>query len=292
MKNGIHETTTTTGTGTITLSAVTGRVRFSQAFAVGLIVPYAINDGNNWEWGWGTVASGNTLERSKIVATLVAGTYDDTTPTANTLSGGSAQVYCTDVMGFASPGMAFVGAPVPGDRKAIYSAHHAGAPTGTLTLVANRLYIIPFKLDTAAKVNGFVFDMATNAAGSKARLCLYQLNASDASPTVIITETADVDVSVTANVLNPSTTAVMLAPGWYGIGLLSDGAPSLVSVGTGAALMQAPWGLDGAAGSCLAVNMLTKTITAGWTSMPATPTGLAHYLAGSQAMPAIALSLT
>jgi hypothetical protein len=87
--NNVKETTTTTGTGTVTLSAVSGSVRFSDAHAVNDLVPYGIMSGGDWEWGIGTVGAGNTLARTTVQATFVAGVYDTTSPTAISLSGTS-----------------------------------------------------------------------------------------------------------------------------------------------------------------------------------------------------------
>jgi hypothetical protein len=103
LANGIKETTATTGTGTVTLVAVTGYARFSGGFAVGLPGSYAIRDGNNWEWGVGTVGAGNTLARTTITATLVGGTYIGSGATAITLASGAADVICTDHTGTVRP---------------------------------------------------------------------------------------------------------------------------------------------------------------------------------------------
>lgn len=100
LANGVRETTATTGTGTITLAAVTGYPRFANAFAVGELAAYAIKNGNNWEWGVGTVSATNTLARSFITATLVSGTYTASGATAIALSG-SSDVYCADHLGSA-----------------------------------------------------------------------------------------------------------------------------------------------------------------------------------------------
>jgi len=61
----VQETTTTAGTGTLTLNgAVTGYVTFNSTFTNGNIVWYVIDDGaGNWEIGTGTVGTG-TLTRS------------------------------------------------------------------------------------------------------------------------------------------------------------------------------------------------------------------------------------
>lgn len=92
--NGVKETTTTVGTGTMTLVAVTGFARFSAAFSNGTLVPYAIKDGDNWEWGVGTVGASNTLARTTVQSKLVSGTFTQGGTTAITLSG-SAEVLCT-----------------------------------------------------------------------------------------------------------------------------------------------------------------------------------------------------
>lgn len=96
--NGVYETTATTGTGTITLSAVTGSVRVSDVFGVGRIVSYAIKNGNNFEWGQGTVGASNTLARTYIMSTYVSGVYTTNGATAITLSGTS-DVYISEHSG-------------------------------------------------------------------------------------------------------------------------------------------------------------------------------------------------
>ena len=88
-KNLVKAVSSTTGTGTLTLSPMTGWAQFSDAFANGDVVPYAIENGNNKEVGLGTVGASNTLARTTVLATLVAGTYNASSPTAITLSGAS-----------------------------------------------------------------------------------------------------------------------------------------------------------------------------------------------------------
>ena len=64
----VQETTTTTGTGTITLAgAVTGYRTFSSAFTSGERVRYTIALGADWETGDG-VYSGGTLTRENVYA--------------------------------------------------------------------------------------------------------------------------------------------------------------------------------------------------------------------------------
>lgn len=284
--NGVYETTTTSGTGTVTLSAVSGRPRFSDA-GVGALVPYAIKDGNNWEWGMGTVAATNTLVRSIITATYVSGTYDNTSPSAITLSGSSADVYLAPIAEVVAPGMPIVSGTY--GRKAVLSTHWNTYPSGTLTVAADRLYLLPFKVDSAYDINGFYIDMNTaGAASTKARIGLYRMK-SDGQPGALIVETADIDTSVAASVLSPSVTQTRIEPGWYYIAIVNSGTP-VYQAYPSSAIGVSPLGLENGAGSMLPIQAIYKSI-AGWSALPADPTGFTTLSPGSASIPAIALKL-
>lgn len=85
--NWVQETVSgTPGTGTITLGgAVPGYIKFADSgIATASKVLYEIEDGQNRESGIGTLTTGTpwTLSRDIILRTLVSGTYDDSSPTA------------------------------------------------------------------------------------------------------------------------------------------------------------------------------------------------------------------
>ena len=86
------ETTTTSGTGNITLAgAVTGFVTFGSVLSDGDTTYYTISDGSNWEVGLGTYnTSGNTLTRTD--ANVLQSTNSDN---RISLSGNSADVFIT-----------------------------------------------------------------------------------------------------------------------------------------------------------------------------------------------------
>lgn len=86
----VRETTTTSGTGTVTLAgAVAGYQSFTTAFAANQVVSYCLVDGSNWEVGLGTFTnSGTTLSRDTVFASSSGGSKI-------TLSGSAAQVFLT-----------------------------------------------------------------------------------------------------------------------------------------------------------------------------------------------------
>ena len=65
----VQETTTTTGTGTVTLAgAVSGYRTFTSAITTGDRVRYTIALGTEWETGDGVLATTSTLERENVYA--------------------------------------------------------------------------------------------------------------------------------------------------------------------------------------------------------------------------------
>lgn len=70
IKDRVKDTTTTTGTGSVTLSgtAPTGFQAFATAGAVGDNFYYCIAGGAEWEVGYGTLSGSTTLARSRVIA--------------------------------------------------------------------------------------------------------------------------------------------------------------------------------------------------------------------------------
>lgn len=88
LKDRVKESTTTSGTGTITLAGAASGFQSFSVVGDGNTTYYAIENGNNWEVGVGTyTASGTTLSRDTILESSNAGS-------AISLSGTST-VFCT-----------------------------------------------------------------------------------------------------------------------------------------------------------------------------------------------------
>jgi hypothetical protein len=88
VKDRVRETSTTTGTGTLTLAgAVTGFQTFSSAIGNANTTYYTITNGAEWEVGLGTVAAG-TLARTTVLSSSNAGS-------AVTFTAGTKDVFCS-----------------------------------------------------------------------------------------------------------------------------------------------------------------------------------------------------
>lgn len=95
VKNWVVQESGTVGTGNITLGAIVqGFAGFAQAFQGPTEVWYSLEDNGNREAGIGNFDGGTILARTQVMATLINGVYNDTTPQAISLSG-EATVSCT-----------------------------------------------------------------------------------------------------------------------------------------------------------------------------------------------------
>lgn len=260
--NGVKETTTTTGTGTVTLASVTGRARFADAFAVGELAAYAINNGNNWEWGVGTVSAANTLARSFIIATLVAGTYTASGATAITLSG-SSDVYCADHLGSAR------GLQITNKNNYFVPGSSNLRGLDVVSLVASRQSYIPFMLPRDMPINLLGAYVYTAVAASTLSIGIYsntRVSGND-QPNALLASVSAIDSSTTG--FKSGTVSQLLRGNtiyWasyigsadnqlLAISNLYDGSPSLgvTSAGTKTAVLY-----EAGAGSTLATTAATS----------------------------------
>ena len=84
VKDRVQETTTTTGTGTVTLAGAVTRFQTFAAIGDGNTCYYAITSGNDWEVGLGTyTSSGTTLSRDTILESSNAGSAITLSGTSN-----------------------------------------------------------------------------------------------------------------------------------------------------------------------------------------------------------------
>lgn len=226
LANGVKETTATTGTGsTLTLSAVSGFVRVSDAFGVGEHVWYGLESGDgSREWGYGAVGASNTFERLLPTATYVSGTYDKTTPSRISLSGTSTLIVVNHAASenVAPPRIANLGSS---DRRSCNLPVFNAGSLGSFAIGANAINYFPVFWPGGYPIGTIYADITTAAAGKYIRLGLYELG-EDGAPQKLIVDSGALSVA-SATQISASIGPLSLTSGWYAGAMLSDGAPSV-----------------------------------------------------------------
>lgn len=223
LANWIKETTATTGAGTITLDgAVTGFIAFDDHpdFVTGSYVEYAIESGNNREAGIGKLTLGgtDTLERTKVLETLVSGTFDNTSPTAISLAGTST-VICTLLQQNAAPYplMNQVAKNSSTETLFTYPSSFLNPSNGATVPTSLQCYAIAHRQDSAQLITEFMVDIvAAGTATDGIRFGFYKLDPAlmTSSPLIYSTEEFT-DLSTAGNNLFTPATPFLLPPGDY-----------------------------------------------------------------------------
>lgn len=248
--NFVEETTTsiagTNGNGAVTMTAVTGKPRFStvlgsQATTVRYVIE-RVTDGA-FEVGIGSVSS-NVLTRTRPQITWDGtSTYDDSTPSP--IAFGSTPTSGDVLIRMAATAEAM--APViPGFNQTVTSgldstwreypiANHARQSNGGTTsdaLTANREYYGCYRLDTAGLLTGIQYDVTGAVASSNIKVALYPCasNGLPGQKIVDFVTTATATTGVKTDTATGSWSPagpVWLTPGWYYIGYITNGAITL-----------------------------------------------------------------
>lgn len=252
--NGILETTTTTGTGSLTTSAVTGRPRFTDKFAANATEAsaghfyYAILSQDSppklYETGIGYMSAVGTLVRAPLM-TYDAGTLVDTgTVTAATLPSGTKNVICTGESGSAG-GLAIpaIDSSLSASRI-VYSDHIITQQYGgTLTVIANRLYLQPYLFSGSRPVDAIFF--RNSLSSGNVRVALFECNRDGTPGRKIMGSTADQAVTAGIAYNVPTGGPARIPPGWYYIGYVADSGVTMNVSSAGWVLRSNPLGHDG-----------------------------------------------
>lgn len=269
--NWAKETTTTTGTGNVTISASSGFPRLSAVVGLNKFFTYAILDdstGAPIESGMGYLSDANTLVRTKIIETMVSGTYDNTSPAAVTLAAGTKRVICS-----ASAAMLDVVLPTVGNvsgakyiNNGCFMARNELADAFDLNADGKNWYF-PWKHRYGGVVDAFYAYVSTAESGKILRLGLYETG-SDGNPGKLVVEGSSIDLGSTGAKL-ATFTPMVIPPGWYYISTLTSATTakiygSLATVSEGI-LESTPWGFwaNGSAGMAAAATAMQAT-----TAMP------------------------
>lgn len=227
---GIQETTTTSGTGAVTLSAVAGKVRVADAFAVGDPVTYTIINGENMESGVGTVGAGNTLSRDVIVKTLVAGVLTDG-GSAISLAGASDVVVTQH---HATPQGDAGLVPVGITQRWMPNAAN-GTNLATITVTANRGYFMPFVPGFTMGAFGSLGVEVSTALAGTAYVAIFEskLVGANLLPGRRIYQTAALDTGTTGEKFTAAMGARFKAGHVYWLALTASSACAFRAVAVG-----------------------------------------------------------
>lgn len=288
IRNWVKATTTTSGTGDLTLSPVSGFPAFGDVFSIGDIVAYSIlnSSGEPIEEGIGSYSASNTLTRTYPCATYSGGVYDGSAPSAISLSG-TYTVIASSVRGMAPtlPRMNTGAA-----ARYWFTPSLIMSSSAVRSLYAGSLYAAPVYFNAASPVDALALNVTTSGAAAVARIGIYSVGV-DGKPGKLIQESGDLDCSSTG-VKVSTFTAISLTPGWYYLCVAVKGATSVgvrcfAAGGASNAAAPTPLGLSSFE-IAYSVADVAFTLTTG---LPTSPTGFAFKPVSTDLAPMIGMRL-
>lgn len=264
-------TTTTTGTGNLSLSSVSGYPTINDVVGQGPRFCYAILDdstGAPLEAGIGYLSASTTMVREKVTDTYSSGTYDNTSPSALSLASGTKRVIVTALTRSIRAPLPYVGsgAGYKGiSNGALIGAVGSGSYNDQDT--SGRMNVFPWIHDYGGEIDAFMINCTTAQAAKILRMGLYRVG-SDGNPAGLIVESGSIDVASTG-VKTSTFTAFVLPPGHYWLGLLSDGTSALYvgSTGTAGTVLRGPASIGNTIGDLAVAGYALSVSTS---AMPST----------------------
>lgn len=219
LANRVKETSTTVGTGNLTLAgAATGFQSFNTAFGTDRRFSYWIVDdtANVWETGIGYLSASTTFVRETVL--------DNSSGTTSALSLAGNTV---DVFIATSEHMNHRVAPsLIADTGSGHVRYIQGSNLNLHTAASadsapNVLYFTPHLLEYAGNVDAFVIEVTTaGATGARTRVGIYSTG-SDGAPDKLILESGEINCESTG-VKEDTFTARKFKPGWYWLGMVMN----------------------------------------------------------------------
>jgi hypothetical protein len=231
LPNWTKATTSTTGTGTITLTAVTGYPLPSKSRVTGEYVQYSIHTSDGkFEAGIGKIAASDTLERTEVFNTYDGTTFNQLTASALSLVSGTHEVFTTPIAGGVIEPIVF---PVTHSTPAnpVYvSKHHGAGTTGVALSQVGRVNFQPFDLGASGLLTGFQVKVTTAVTSATLLIGLYEVG-SDGMPGRLIAQTGSTINAATTGVKTQSASAnVRINAGSYFIAALQVAGASVISL--------------------------------------------------------------
>ncbi|MBY0238130.1 MAG: hypothetical protein K2X55_02340 [Burkholderiaceae bacterium] len=219
--NGIKQTTSTTGTGSLTVAAVTGYPTLAAAFAVGQPFAYALLDATGLflEAGIGYLSDATTLVRARVSATFLGGVYSISAPTAVSLTG-TTTVICTPHAATLESMLPTVDG-VSGIGRWLYPANRT-MNTATVSLTGLRCLYTSYLFRSGARVSQLMCNVTVQGgAGAVIRLGIYSIRA-DGYIGDLLATTGDLAADSTGMKIGPLAAPLPLPPGWYYVAIVSS----------------------------------------------------------------------
>lgn len=287
--NGLKHTTTDTGTGALTLAAVSGWPAFDDVLGTSgaRIMRYTILDTADVpvEGGVGTITlSTMSLARTKVEWCWDGSTYDNTSPAAVSLGSGTKTVLCSPNADDFAASLAWMS--TLGDNIGA-TPFYAYSSITTYGLSNQRIEYVPLWIVKPGAVDRLSIRCTTGYTGgsSSFNASLYEVG-SDGRPGVRIADFGNLGSITAATLTSTPTTAFWLGTRWVYLALLpqfsgGSGSPAVQAVS--GIITPTPLGAVVSAGS--GARHFTVAQVSGQTSLsdPATLTSVAG--SGSTTLP-------
>lgn len=268
-------TTTTTGTGALTLSSISGWPTINDVAGTGRPFRYAILDdstGAPLAAGIGSLSASTTMDRGAVETTYSSGTYTQAGSVLS-LASGTKRVIVTALAEDMVPA-------IPNVQNAF--GQRLVLPDGldpsnnNKTIIANTMYLSCLRLNVGRAV-GSLACKVTTAAGTgtdRIQLGIYACGA-DGLPGNLIARTGDIAPNSTGYKTAVLTSGNILLPAaWYWFAICSNVGPAMNAYNAGSPANSAHGTPMGHTASDLPVRygFFTATVSGGWTALPSTVT--------------------
>jgi hypothetical protein len=224
--NGILVTSTTSGTGNMTVAGVTGYTDFlATGLQIGQRFPYTAETLANGEWifreaGWGKMSDSTTLVRGRVVAKSDgAGTYTNGNMTPTDFGGATVRIICTPHAGSMMTALPTVDGQTAGINRFLASAGRSVAQSPQ-QLTSLTLYYVHFILRTGGWVTSLGLNVTTPQTGN-ARIGVYDVNEKGYIGK-LLASSGDIDVSTSGLKAPTLGSPIFLPPGDYFTGAVAS----------------------------------------------------------------------
>ena len=215
IKSNVQETTTTTGTGSITLSGASENGEtFTSNYALNIRFPYYIDDrAGNYEEGVGYLSGTTTLVRESPLKGSAALPVNFGAGTKEVFVGANSTSFVKDALGLSDLGSSV---------KFMNSAN-AIRLNSTHTMVANRQYFFEAAYNRAVVVDLMATQITTGAgtASNNMHIGLYEIDPTTGKAGSLLIEATGLDPSV-SGLVSGSCAETLIQPGVYMLSVWCD----------------------------------------------------------------------